>query len=55
MRAGDTACAAIAEKQSGLISREQAIRTGMSEQLISDHAALGGANAPSAVTLAYDL
>jgi hypothetical protein len=24
-------------------------------QLISDHAALGGANAPIAVTLAYDL
>ncbi|SRR6266851_4949606 len=34
MGAGDTACAKIAEKQSGLISRDQAIRTGMSERAI---------------------
>ena len=31
---GDGVCAAIAEKQSGLISRDQAIRTGMSERAI---------------------
>jgi len=34
MGAGDTACAAIAEKQFGLISRDQAIRTGMSERAV---------------------
>ncbi|HYR56794.1 MAG TPA: type IV toxin-antitoxin system AbiEi family antitoxin domain-containing protein [Myxococcaceae bacterium] len=34
MGTGDRACAAIAEKQFGLISRDQAIRTGMSERAI---------------------
>jgi len=34
MGAWDTACAEIAEKQSGLICRDQAIRTGMSEPAI---------------------
>ena len=33
MGAGDTACAEIAEKQFGLISRDPAIRTGMSAPL----------------------
>src|SRR5229473_2965186 len=40
MGAGDTACGEIAEKQSGLISRDQAIRTGMSERAIGRR--LGG-------------
>ena len=33
MGAGDTACAEIAEKQFGLISRDPAMRTGMSAPL----------------------
>src|SRR5216684_2323436 len=40
MGAGDTACGEIAEKQSGLISRDQAIGTGMSERAIGRR--LGG-------------
>jgi len=34
MGAWDTACAVIAEKQFGLISRDQAVRTGVSERAI---------------------
>jgi len=42
MGAGDTPCAEIAEKHPGLISRDQAIRTGMSERAIGQRLGADG-------------